>query len=106
MDFLDLVHPNQAAEVFGQRVPRSRFGKHIRLAKLAYDIDLALSQKQSQQAAKLIDEYFEIVRFNAIGLDSTQLLIAYGKLVQLNKPRFILPFQAFQDGPPVSHPRS
>ena len=104
MDFLDLVHPNQGVAVFSQWVRRARFGKHIRLTKLAAEIDLVLSNKRSRQAATLINEYFEIAGFNAIGLEREDLLIAYGKLVQLNKPRFILPFQAFQGPPAIPKP--
>lgn len=103
MDFLQIVHPNQGAEIFGQRVSRARFGKHIRLSKLAYEIDLSLSKKQSKRAAGLINEYFNLAGFNAVGLGSEQMLIAYGQLVKLNTLHSLLAFQTWQ--PPPSDPK-
>lgn len=100
IDFLLSTHPIQGAEVFNQWIPRARFGLHIRLGRLAEQVDGLINERQMKAAAVLMAEYFGLVGFSSIGLSGEEQLVAYHKLTELNALKWLLPFQTWQ-GPPV-----
>lgn len=99
MHFTDLIEEVQQADVFGQIINRAKFGNHIRLAELQTKIDKALINGRSSEASTWISAYFFICDFDSRDLSGEELLIAFYRLCNLNKLRYVLAFQNWQGKP-------
>ena len=101
VDFLDAVEPDQGLTVLGQRIARARLGQHLRLDKLSTSISEALNADNAVEAARLMSAYFLEVALCVDGANGIERLTAYLDLVELNRLRWLLPFQEWE-GPPAS----
>lgn len=97
--FLELTDPDQGADIYGQWLPRARFGLHLRLGQLAQRIDRALDAGQAAQAARQMSAYFRLAGLETEKLSGPEMLTAFRKIDDLNRLKWILPFQKWQAPP-------
>lgn len=98
--FLEAVNDQQGSVVLDQRVPRARFGLHLKLAELTDKIDRALLAGDASETARLMSVYFFEVGLSIEDRPGKDVLIAYLQLSRLNRVKWVLPFQQWQ-GPPM-----
>ena len=98
MDFLNIINPDQGVEVFGQWIPRARFGVHLRLDKIAGEIEEAFNARDSHHISEAIDAYLCLCGLSIASLSGFEQLMAYSTLTRLNTLQGAFAFQK-QQGP-------
>lgn len=98
MGFLEILEA-QGTTILDQWAPRARLGLHIILAELSDKISEALIGGDEKQAARLISAYFVESGLNVKQVSGVIQLGAYLELLELNNPRWLLPFQKWESPP-------
>ena len=91
--YLDAVK-EQGVSLFGQWIPRARFGLHLQLARLHQEFEQAGG---ANETAYIIQDYLALCNLNLIG---TRALFAFACLLSLNNWQWELPFMT---GPKEEH---
>ena len=96
MDFLNIINPDQGVEVFGQWIPRARLGLHLRLDKIAGEVEEAFVNRDSHQIADRMNAYLSICDLSVAPLSGFEQLMAYSTLTRLNTLQGAFAFQKQQ----------
>jgi hypothetical protein len=93
VDFLTIINPKQGVEVFGYWIPRARLGRHLRLDKIAGEVDKALKAGDSIAAAQAIDAYLSLCGLPQSILSGFDQILGYSYLIRLNALQGAFAFQ-------------